>query len=38
LTEQAQVVIFTCRPEDYAVANAPMLSMTAAVFDAPVAS
>jgi energy-coupling factor transporter ATP-binding protein EcfA2 len=38
LTEQAQVIIFTCRPEDYAGANAPMLSMTAASLDAPVAS
>ncbi len=30
LAEQAQIVIFTCRPEDYAGANAPMIPVSGA--------
>ena len=30
LTDQAQIVIFTCRPEDYAGANVPMVSVSGA--------
>jgi hypothetical protein len=29
LAEQAQLIIFTCRPEDYSGANAPLLSIAA---------